>query len=529
MRNNNRRKKPKLNRHTTQIKKILFPVCIVFAILLFSTIFALTNSINEKIISRVKINETKVSNLTINEAYEKAKKDLEERISKNITLKSGEYETTVSLGQLEVQYNIVEAINEAYKIGRNKNIVISNYQILFTSIFGNKIEKQININEEELNKIVEDISAKIPDVMVETSYCIENNELIISSGKAGIQVRKEELKNKIITEIEKQVKGQNVGAIEIPIEEKQPQKIDIEKIRQEIYKEPQDAYYEEEPFKLYKEIEGVDLAVSIEEANKILEEEKEEYVIPLKITKPKIATTDLKYENFFPEKLSKYITRYDESNLNRSNNIKIASEKINGTILMPGEIFSYNKIVGARTIKAGYKEAAVYMGGKVVDGIGGGICQVSSTLYNAALEANLEIVSRKNHYFITSYVSASRDATVSYGTIDFKFKNSRNYPIKIECTSNNGICAIAIYGIKEETEYEVVIEDKITEVIPYTTKYIETRLLEKGVENQTQKGVNGYKSEAYRILKLNGQVISKTLLSKDSYNPLQEIIEKGTK
>ncbi len=103
MRNNNRRKKPKLNRHTTQIKKILFPVCIVFAILLFSTIFALTNSINEKIISRVKINETKVSNLTINEAYEKTKKDLEERISKNITLKSGEYETTVSLGQLEVQ------------------------------------------------------------------------------------------------------------------------------------------------------------------------------------------------------------------------------------------------------------------------------------------------------------------------------------------------------------------------------------------------------------------------------------------
>lgn len=527
MRNNNRRRKN--NKYTTQIKQILFPIGIIFALLLFSTIFALTNSINEKIITRVKINGINVSNLTINESYEKVKKDLNERKSKNLILKNGEYETTVSLGQLEVQYNIIEAINEAYKIGRNKNILISNYQILFTNIFGNKIEKPININEDELNKIVEDISAKIPDVMVQTSYCIENNELIISPGKVGIQVKKEELKNKIIKEIEKQVKGQNVGTIEIPIEEKEPQKIDIEKIRQEIYKEPQDAYYEEEPFKLYKEIDGVDLAVSIEEANKILEEEKEEYIIPLKITKPKIATTDLKYENFFPELLSKYTTRYDESNLNRSNNIKLASEKINGTILMPGEIFSYNKIVGARTIKAGYKEAAVYMGGKVVDGIGGGICQVSSTLYNAALEANLEIVSRKNHYFITSYVSASRDATVSYGTIDFKFKNSRNYPIKIECKSNNGICQIAIYGVKEETEYEVIIEDKITEVIPYTTKYIETKLLEKGVENQTQKGVNGYKSEAYRVLKLNGQVISKTLLSKDSYNPLQEIIEKGTK
>lgn len=527
MRNNNRRRK-KTNKYEKEIKKIILPVGVVFAILLFSTIFALTNSLNEKIISRIKINGINVSNLTINEAYDKVKKDLNEKISKNITLKNGEYETTISLEQLEVKYNIIEGINEAYKIGRNKNIIISNYQVLFTKILGKKIEKQIILNDEELNKIIDDISAKIPDVIVESSYDIEGSELIISSGKPGIQVKKEELKNRIVKEIEKQVKGKNVGTIEIPTQEKEPQKIDIEKIRQEIYKEPQDAYYEEEPFKLYKEIDGVDFAISIEEANKILEEEKEEYVIPLKITKPKIATTDLKYENFFPELLSKYTTRYDESNLNRSNNIKLASEKINGTILMPGETFSYNKIVGARTIKAGYKEAAVYMGGKVVDGIGGGICQVSSTLYNAALEANLEIVSRRNHYFITSYVSASRDATVSYGAIDFKFKNSRNYPIKIECKSNNGICGISIYGIKEETEYEVVIEDKITEVIPYTTKYIETKLLEKGVENQIQKGVNGYKSEAYRILKLNGQVVSKTLLSKDSYNPLQEIIEKGT-
>ena len=529
MRNNKRRRKDKSNKYELAIKKILLPASIVFAILLFSTIFALTNSINEKIISRIKINGINVSKLTINEAYEEISNNLKERISKNIILKKDEYETTVSLEQLEVNYDVIEAINEAYKIGRNKNILISNYQILLTKILGKKIEKQININDEELNKIIDDISAKIPDVVVDSSYYIEGNELIISSGKAGIQVKKEELKNEIIEEIKKQVKGQNTKNIEIPVEQRQPEKIDIEKIRQEIYKEPQDAYYEENPFKLHKEIDGIDLGISIEEINKILEEEKEEYVIPLKITKPKIATKDLKYENFFPEQLSKYVTRYDESNLNRSNNIKIASEKINGTILMPGEIFSYNKIVGARTIKAGYKEAAVYMGGKVVDGIGGGICQVSSTLYNSALEANLEIVSRKNHYFITSYVSASRDATVSYGTIDFKFKNSRNYPIKIECKSNNGICQVAIYGITEETEYQVIIEDKITEVIPYTTKYVETNLLEKGTENQVQKGVNGYKSEAYRILKLNGQVISKTLLSKDSYNPLEQIIEKGTK
>ena len=532
MRSNNRRKRQQSNKNSTfkkYLKKIIIPTSIIFAVLILSTIFAITNSVNEKIITGVKINQIDVSRLTINEAYQKIREDLEKQVSKNLTVKQGEYETTISLGQLEVSYNTAEAVNDAYKVGRNTNIIISNYEVLLTRIFNKKIEKEININEEELNKVIDDISAKIPGIVVESSYYIEGDNLIIQNGKAGIQVKKEEFKNTIIDAIKRQVKGEEVGIIEIPIEEKEPEKIDIEKIREEIYKEPQNAYYEEDPFELHTEVNGVDFKISIDEAKKMLEEEKEEYVIPLNITEPEIKTTDLNYENFFPQKLSNYITRYDESNVNRSTNIKLSSEKINGTTLMPGETFSYNKVVGARTIKAGYKEASVYMNGKVVDGIGGGICQVSSTLYNAALEANLEIVSRRNHYFITSYVPASRDATVSYGTIDLKFKNNRTYPIKIECISKNGICEISIYGIEEEVEYEVEIQDEITEVIPYTTKYIENDKLEEGAENEIQKGVNGYKSEAYKILKLNGQVVSKTLLSKDSYNPLERIVEKGTK
>lgn len=360
-----------------------------------------------------------------------------------------------------------------------------------------------------------------------SGYYVENEQLIITNGKKGLQIKKEELKNTLINAIKNQIKGKDANTILIPVETKEPEKIDIESIYQEICKQPQDAYYDKENKKLQKEQNGIDFAISIEEAKNILQEEKEEYVIPLKIIKPKIKVSDLANENFFPKLLAKFTTRYDESVENRANNIHLSSQKINGTILMPNEIFSYNKIVGERTVKAGYKEASVYMGGKVVNGIGGGICQVSSTLYNAVLLANLEITERRNHYFITSYVSSSRDATVSYGSIDFKFKNTRNYPIKIECVSKNGICQVFIYGMEEEIEYEVEIEDQITEVIPYTTKTIKTNELAKGETITIQKGVNGYKSEAYRILKLNGKIISKTLLSKDSYNPLQEVIKEG--
>jgi vancomycin resistance protein YoaR len=528
----NRRKRQKQNIQielSYNAKKIIAIIVIFLIILFFSTIFALTLSVSKKVMPRVSVLNTNVSNLTIDEAYQKLNETLENQKEKDIVLTYDEYETTISLKQLEVTYKTDEAVDTAYKIGRNRNILISNYEIIFNLLFGKNIEPEIEIDEEELDKIISDIEVKIPNAVVESSYYIEGEQLIITSGKTGLKLKKDELKNTLINEIKNQIKGKEIESIQLPVESTNPESIDIEKIYEEIYKEPQDAYYDEENEKLYKEENGIDLAITIEEAKEILNDEKEEYVIPLKITKPQTTVANLASQNFFPTLLAQFTTRYDQSAENRANNIKLSTEKINGTILMPNEIFSYNKVVGERTISAGYKEAAVYVGGKIVQGIGGGICQVSSTLYNAVLLANLEITERRNHYFITSYVSPSRDATVSYGSIDFKFKNTRNYPIKIECVAKNGICQIYIYGMEEDTEYEVEIQDQITEIVPYTTKTIKTDELAEGEEEIVQQGVNGYKSEAYRILKLNGKVVSKTLLSKDSYNALQEVIKVGTK
>lgn len=509
-------------------QKVLIVVAIIIFLLMFSTIFAVINSVNPNMLLRIQVEGINIANLEINDAYQKVEEEIKQRKQKNIQLMYEEYENTISLEQLEVSYDTVEAVNRAYKVGRNKNIIISNYEIIKTLLLGTKIQEEILINEEQLTKAIEDIASKIPGVMKESSYYIENDNLILYAGEEGIVVKKEELKSNIIQAIQKQMQGKEATILQIPVEIQKPTPLEIEKIYEGIYKEPQDAYYKEEPFEIITQEDGMDFAISIQEAKAMLEQTKEEYVIPLKITKPAVAVDSLGIK-VFPDSLGKYTTRYDESNKNRTNNIKLSSEKINETILMPGETFSYNKVVGERTIKAGYKEAAIYMNGKVVDGIGGGICQVSSTLYNAVLDANLEIVKRTNHYFTTSYVPVSRDATVSYGTIDFQFKNNRSYPIKIQCTAKNGISEVEIKGIKEETEYEVVIQNEITEVIPYTTKYVETNVLEKGIENVIQKGSNGYKSQAYKVLKLNGKVISKTLLSKDSYNSMQRIIEIGTK
>ena len=183
---------------------------------------------------------------------------------------------------------------------------------------------------------------------------------------------------------------------------------------------------------------------------------------------------------------------------------------------MAGDTFSYNQTLGERTVAAGYKNGKIYENGEVVDGIGGGICQISSTLYNAVLMANMKVTERRNHQFVTSYVPAGRDAT-------------RTYAIKIKAGVSNGIATISIYGIKEENEYTTSFETKTISSIPFTVKYVDDATLSTGTEKVKQKGANGLISETYMIKSLNGKVVSRELLSRDTYSAMQKIILKGTK
>ena len=142
--------------------------------------------------------------------------------------------------------------------------------------------------------------------------------------------------------------------------------------------------------------------------------------------------------------------------------------------------------------------------------------------------SDMEIVSRTNHQFVTSYVGAGRDATVVYGAIDFKFKNTRTYPIKIMASCQNGIAKISIFGIKEESrEYTYTFSTKTIKTIPYTTKYIEDSSLASGKEVVKQKGANGLVTETYMTKMQNGKVISTKLLSKDTYSAMQRIVRRG--
>ena len=503
------------------------PILISLVVLLFiffSVIFALTNVNNERIYSNIAIMNIDVSNLTKEEARKKLTDILNEKLKEDIILKKDKYETCINANQIDGNFDIDSAIDKAYNVGKDGNIITNNYGILFAKLFGKKVECNFNYKEDVLDKKITDISAKMPNVFKDNSYYIEGKKLIIVRGTEGLQINKTELESKIIDKIKDIQSNENM--IEIPTETINPSSIDLVQIRSEIYKEAQDAYISENPTTVHADITGIDFAISMEEAKQILAENEKEYIIPLKITKPNITLKELGKEAF-PNKLATYTTRYNPTNRNRSSNVELSTKKINGVILMPEEVFSYNKTVGERTISKGYKEAGAYAGGKVIQDVGGGVCQTSSTLYNVALLANLEIVDRTNHQFLTSYVPEGRDATVTWGGIDFKFKNTRTYPIKIEAKAKNGVCEMSIYGIEEKKEYKVEIQSVVKTYIPYTTKYEYDSNLKNGEEVIMQNGYKGCTCETYRILKSNGKIVSKTLLSKDSYDSLPMIIKKG--
>lgn len=513
---------------TKEHNKTIWIVLITIAILiilvaLFSTIFAVINIKSDKVLKGITINEIDISELTKEQAIEKINNIYGTRAEQQIYLTHGEYETSVTYEALEVKYQIQDAVNEAYNIGRSGNVIQNNFEILKTWKQGKNIKLNVTLDTDMINQIAQNINNSIDDAVVQPSYYVEkaDAQLIITAGKKGVKVDEEQLLADIYKVLNEESEEEK---IEIPMSEDTPDKIDINKIHEEVYKEVKDAYYTSNPFTVYPEEEGIDF--DVEQANTIIAEEKEEYIIPLKITKPSKTVKDIGTEAF-PDLLATFSTKYNAGNAGRTTNLRLAANKINGTVLLPNEEFSYNAVVGERTISAGYKMAATYSNGAVVDGLGGGICQISSTLYDAVVMANLKITTRRNHQFVTSYVPAGKDATVVWGSQDFKFLNSRKYPVRITATVQGGIATVQVWGIKEEVEYDISIETKKIATIAPATQYVQDPSLAPGQQKVVQAGSDGRKVEAYKVTRLNGQVVSTTLLSRDTYNAMKRIVHVG--
>ncbi len=505
------------------IFSILFFVLFIF-LAYFSTIFALLNLSHENIVQGVNALGIDLSGLNKEEAKQKIINETNNRISTEVIFLHNDETYTLHLSEISGSFNINEIVENAYNVGRSGNIFTNNYQILNCLIHKKNIPVTFSYNADSFSSVIAQIEGSMKDGLKYPTYQIDGNNLIIVSGKDGYVINSNEFKNLLIDKLVSS--NYNTNGIEIPTYITETDKINIDKIHSEIFKEAKDAYYTTNPLVVYPSSTGIDFSISIDEAKSLITGESDTYTIPLKILYPNVKTSDIGMEAF-PNTLSSYSSSYATSNSNRCTNISLASSKINGLVLMPGDIFSFNDTVGKRTPQAGFKVAGVYVAGQVTSDYGGGICQVSSTLYNAVLRANLEIVERTNHQFDVGYVPIGTDATVSWGAPDFKFKNSRNYPIKIDIKNYNKKITVSIHGLREENDYDVEIVSYRTGTIPYKTTYTTDKNLKAGQTKIIQNGSNGATSVAYRILKQNGKEVSRQLLSRDTYSPHNKIVARG--
>ncbi len=519
-------KKEQKHKDKNKTAVIITAICVVLVIILAFTGTVSYIMASDKIYNGVYVGEVSVGSLTKDEAIQAVKEKYDSK-EFGLNLKHEDVSFEIHSSRINLKVDFDETVKSAYAYGRKGNVFKKIQDIFNLKKNPHSVSLKLTCDTDLMqHEISQYLSEYVVDI---TNYSVEIGEdcLVVTNGKPGTGVDIE----KLMSDISKQyISGDISKPVEVEIVKIIPDKIDPDKFIEEYTRDAEDARYEqtEESYTIVPHVVGV--KVNPDDAKKILKENAdnaESYTIPAIITLPE-TTTEMVEAEFTDTIIGTYSSDYSSSTPNRKENIRLASEKINGLILNPGEVFSFNGVVGPRTAATGFKVAHVFSGNKVVDGIGGGICQVSSTLYNAVVFADLEIVYRTNHSLPVTYVPLGRDATVSYGTIDFKFKNNKETPIKLEVIADGNNLTVNVYGRKKYLK-DISIETVITGYNSYSVNETKDDTMYEDEKIVVEKGENGARTDTYKIVKENGEVVSRTFLSKSSYSPTSEVVKVGTK
>ena len=399
--------------------------------------------------------------------------------------------------------NVEAAVEEALTCGSEENPHLE-VDIL----------KHLNLNEDAVRSKLEEFSAQFPTEGAITGWEITGEEkeeqLVITVGQDYYEFDRDGLYEAVLSAY-----SRHVMELSHPCRKITAESIDLDTIYEQYCTEPVDAIMDKKTFAVSQSEEGY--RFDLEAAKAALADAQPGDVLefPFSVVKPLVSTEELEGV-LFRDVLGKYTAKAGSS-ANRNTNLKLACKALDGLVLNPGETFSYNKALGQRTKEKGYKPANVYEGGKTVVSYGGGICQPSSCLYYCTLVADLEIVERVNHYYISDYVPYGMDATVSWGGPDFKFKNNTDYPIRIEATASGGTTTVKILGT-DTKDYYVKMEYEVLSKTSYktVTKEVEPGSGHKDGEVETTP-YTGYKVQTYKC-KYDKQTDERISREKEAYS-----------
>ena len=387
-------------------------------------------------------------------------------------------------------------VSAAMAYGRNG----SAFQVLQTYIACKKsayildMEDFLQVDTEYIRELIDKTALDVQREMVQSEISMdeENAVITIRLGYNGRSLNADSLYETVLAAYH----SGNLSDINFSYDIVSYDIVDLQSYYEQYCTSARNAYYDKETKTVVKEVVGYGFDLVAANAQLALAEEGSVIEIPLQVIEPEVTLADYNAK-YFPDTLASYDS-WHTNNADRTTNLTLACEAINGTVLQPGEVFSFNAVVGERTPEKGYKEGIIYADGGASElESGGGICQVVSSVYMCALMADLQIVERQPHMYPVSYVLSGCDATVYWGAVDFKFKNTNETPIMIQASVSGGYVHMSFLGVNEH-DYTIKMTSECIETIPYEEVEVLDETKPAGYREQTQAPHTGYVYWSYK-------------------------------
>ena len=480
------------------------------------------------ILPNVSVAGIDVSNMTVDQAKDVIVDRVEQQ-GKDISLTLAYEDLEEGLDVHQVMVDADQSSWDAWEIGHG-NFFAAGPQLVGHMLgMSSQVPLVLPENEPAQAALMSRMEQAVNEATRDHGYEVTQTELVMTKGAPVTTVDWENVKAELSEELRDAFQERFSGTSEkvektitLSASQGRQEDPDFEAIRREVYAEPKDASLDVTTMEVSDHAVGVDF--DVEELKTAYRNAKsgETVIIPLTVTRPNVTREDLE-GRLFRDLLGEATTRVSGSSA-RKTNVKLAAAACNEKILLPGEEFSYNNTTGSRSPDKGYLPAPIYAGGRSEDGVGGGICQVSSTIYYAVLHTTLEIVERHDHQFAVSYLDPGMDATVYYGSLDFRFKNNTNYPIKVVTRSydnSKGVryLEVQLYGTNEDGRYGKPSNAVFDKVAP-STAYKPDPNVARGtlVLDREQYAYTGMKARTYRtICEADGTVVEKQDLGVSTY------------
>ena len=544
------RKKRAARQKATNRKILIISICVVALMLVAAIVagvlfFVNANKDDGRILNNVTVAGVNIGGMTPEEAMAAIHRATDMTFTvENMVIYLPDTILELSPADTNAKLDVNAAVEAAYNYGRtgteeenkkakadslisNHTIALLPYLTLNTQYIRDQLEEYGAYFNSEFLESSWDLEGKMPELAGDKyDEKAEPQVLILVPGQPGRNVDINKIYNDVLDAYSM---NKFLVRTEMTEKERTPKALDLDELFDMLCTEAEDASMDMETFEVTVEVYGY--TFDLEEAKKLLSETPygETLEISMEIIVPEVLSADLS-EKLFRDVLASVETPHT-NDANRNTNLKLACEAINGMILMPGETFDYNKALGERTEEKGYKPAGALSAGTSTTEVGGGICQVSSTLYYAALLSDMEIVTRRSHSLPSSYMPMMGiDATVSWGGPEFRFKNNTNYPVRIEAEVSNGKVKVKLIGTDEKTYY-IKMESKTVEVLNFATvqeEYTAAEAKAKGYKDGQvkQEGVTGYTVYSYKCKydKETNKLISREYEATSNYVKKDKIV-----